>query len=205
MARVDALPEGAKDVLQTGSVIEREFSHELIQKVTDLPERELLSHVAVLKDAELLYERGLYPHAAYVFKHALTREVLYDSGRIPSPSAPGAPVGATTDNLITSFEINYCTYEVSPDITIAFYESHDACDGVPTTTLASFTPLGLPGSAASNRNVARVVGSKARPAQLGDAVLGPALHAETRKSIARAESGVQGLTLLLASPEFQRR
>jgi uncharacterized protein (DUF1800 family) len=54
-------------------------------------------------------------------------------------------------------------------------------------------------------NVARVVGSKARPAQLGDAVLGPALHAETRKSIARAESGVQGLTLLLASPEFQRR
>jgi len=49
--------------------------------------------------------------------------------------------------------------------------------------------------------VARVVGSRARPVELGDAVLGPA----TRKSIARAESGVQGLTLLLASPEFQRR
>ena len=77
-------------------------------------------------------------------------EVLYDSGRIPSPSDPNAPVGATTDNLITSFEINYCTYEATPDITIAFYESHDACDGVPTATLASFTPIGLPGSAASN-------------------------------------------------------
>jgi uncharacterized protein (DUF1800 family) len=53
--------------------------------------------------------------------------------------------------------------------------------------------------------VARVVGSKASPANLGDAILGPALKPDTRKSIARAESGVQGLTLLLASPEFQRR
>jgi uncharacterized protein (DUF1800 family) len=53
--------------------------------------------------------------------------------------------------------------------------------------------------------VARVVGSKAKPAELGDAILGPALSATTRKSISRAESGVQGLTLLLASPEFQRR
>jgi predicted ATPase len=31
MARVDSLPEGAKAVLQTGSVIEREFSYELIK------------------------------------------------------------------------------------------------------------------------------------------------------------------------------
>jgi uncharacterized protein (DUF1800 family) len=53
--------------------------------------------------------------------------------------------------------------------------------------------------------VARVVGSRARPVELGDAVLGPALGAKTRQSIARAESGVQALTLLLASPEFQRR
>jgi predicted ATPase len=30
MARVDTLPEGAKEVLQTGSVIEREFSYDLI-------------------------------------------------------------------------------------------------------------------------------------------------------------------------------
>ena len=33
MARVDTLPEGAKEVLQTGSVIEREFSYELIKQV----------------------------------------------------------------------------------------------------------------------------------------------------------------------------
>jgi tetratricopeptide (TPR) repeat protein len=32
-----------------------------------------------LKDSELLYERGIYPHTTYVFKHALTQEVAYNS------------------------------------------------------------------------------------------------------------------------------
>jgi len=79
MARVDSLPEIAKEVLQTGSVIEREFSHELIRRVTGLPEQELLTSLSALKDSELLYERGIYPHSTYIFKHALTQEVVYDS------------------------------------------------------------------------------------------------------------------------------
>ena len=79
MARIDKLPEGAREILRTGSVIEREFSHELIKRVTDLPEQELLSHLSTLKDSELLYERGIYPNSTYIFKHALTREVAYDS------------------------------------------------------------------------------------------------------------------------------
>jgi class 3 adenylate cyclase/tetratricopeptide (TPR) repeat protein len=79
MARVDSLPEGAKEVLQTGSVIEREFSYPLINRVTGLSEKELLSFLSVLKDSELLYERGIYPQSNYIFKNALTREVVYDS------------------------------------------------------------------------------------------------------------------------------
>ena len=79
MARVDAQPEGAKWVLQTGSVIEREFSLKLISCVLDLPEQELMQFLSVLKDAELLYERGIYPHSTYIFKHNLTREVVYES------------------------------------------------------------------------------------------------------------------------------
>ena len=79
MARVDALPEAAKTVLQTGSVIEREFSYHLIRRVTQLPEPELLSQLSVLRNAELLYERGIYPESTYIFKHALTREVVYES------------------------------------------------------------------------------------------------------------------------------
>ena len=79
MARVDSLPDGAKELLQSGSVIEREFSYKLIKRVTSLPQEELLSHLSALKDSELLYERGIYPDTTYVFKHALTREVVYDS------------------------------------------------------------------------------------------------------------------------------
>jgi predicted ATPase len=79
MARVDALPEGAKEVIQTGSVIEREFSYQLIKGVTGLSEQELLSRLSVLKDSELVFERGIYPDAIYIFKHALTRDVVYDS------------------------------------------------------------------------------------------------------------------------------
>jgi tetratricopeptide (TPR) repeat protein len=78
MARVDSLPEGAKEVLQTGSIIEREFSYGLIKQITGLPEKELLSRLSALKDSELLYERGIYPQSTYIFKHALTREVVYD-------------------------------------------------------------------------------------------------------------------------------
>ena len=79
MARVDSLSEGAKGVLQIGSVVGREFSQDLIQKVTGLSERELLSHLSLLRDSELLYERGIYPQSTHIFKHALTQEVAYNS------------------------------------------------------------------------------------------------------------------------------
>jgi len=79
MARVDSLSERAKEVLQMGSVIEREFSYPLINRVTGFLEKELLSYLSILKDSELLYERGIYPQSNYIFKHALTREVVYDS------------------------------------------------------------------------------------------------------------------------------
>jgi len=44
-----------------------------------MPEQELLSNLSILKDSELLYERGIYPDSTYIFKHAPTREVVYDS------------------------------------------------------------------------------------------------------------------------------
>jgi class 3 adenylate cyclase/tetratricopeptide (TPR) repeat protein len=79
MARVDSLPESPKEILQIGSVMGREFDYTLIKTLTGLPEQELLSHLSVLKDAELLYERGIYPETTFIFKHALTQEVVYDS------------------------------------------------------------------------------------------------------------------------------
>ena len=56
-----------------------------------------------------------------------------------------------------------------------------------------------------SNTVARVVGSRVNPVTLGDAILGSAFDPETRKAVSRAESLTQGMTLFLASPDFQRR
>ena len=79
MARVDSLPEAVKEVLQVGSAIEREFNYDLIKQVMNLSDNSLLPQLSVLKDSEILYERGIYPKSTFIFKHTLTREVVYDS------------------------------------------------------------------------------------------------------------------------------
>ena len=53
--------------------------------------------------------------------------------------------------------------------------------------------------------IAERVGSTIEPAAFLDTALGPLASEETRKTVARAESRQQGLTLALMSPEFQRR
>ncbi len=108
MARVDSLPERAKEVLQTGSVIEREFSYPLINRVTGLPERELLSHLSALKDSELLYERGIYPQSNYIFKHALTREVVYDSILAKRKKKLHEEIGNTIEELYRGNLSEHC-------------------------------------------------------------------------------------------------
>ena len=51
MARVDSLPDGTKEVLQTGSAIEREFSYQLLKSVTGMAERELIHHSVFIKES----------------------------------------------------------------------------------------------------------------------------------------------------------
>lgn len=53
--------------------------------------------------------------------------------------------------------------------------------------------------------VGKRMGSKVQPLDAGASALGDAFAERTRDAISRAESGAQGIALLLASPEFQRR
>jgi len=99
MARVDSLPEEMKSLLQTASVVGREFSHDLIKRVTGFAEQELLSHLSVLKDSELLYERGIYPQSTYIFKHALTQEVAYESLLLKRRKKIHGKIGAAIEEL----------------------------------------------------------------------------------------------------------
>ena len=78
MARLDRLGP-AKQVAQLGAVMGREFAHALIQAVALVDEATLHPALGRLVEAELLYQRGLPPHATYLFKHALIQEAAYQS------------------------------------------------------------------------------------------------------------------------------
>jgi class 3 adenylate cyclase/tetratricopeptide (TPR) repeat protein len=77
-ARIDRLPPDAKRLLQTASVLGREFSPRLLSAVWD--GRAFDPHLAELKRMEFLYERSAGGgEPVYVFKHALTEDVAYGS------------------------------------------------------------------------------------------------------------------------------
>jgi class 3 adenylate cyclase/tetratricopeptide (TPR) repeat protein len=77
-ARIDRLEEAPKRTLQLASVIGREFTRRLVDRLAEARERnEVLLHD--LTTLELIYERHLYPELAYMFKHALTQDVAYGS------------------------------------------------------------------------------------------------------------------------------
>ena len=78
-ARMDRLPAEEKSLLQTLAVIGREFSSSLLRKVVTQPEADLHRLLAHLQAAEFVYEQPAFPEVEYIFKHALTQEVAYNS------------------------------------------------------------------------------------------------------------------------------
>ena len=77
-ARIDRLGDAPKRTLQVASVIGREFTRRLVDRLAELRDRsdDLLRELTAL---ELIHERRVYPELAYMFKHALTQDVAYDS------------------------------------------------------------------------------------------------------------------------------
>jgi class 3 adenylate cyclase len=78
-SRIDRLPAGEKELLQTLAVIGRQFSLPIVQHVTTTSEDELDSMLSHLQLAEFIYEQPAPGNPEYVFKHALTQDVAYNS------------------------------------------------------------------------------------------------------------------------------
>lgn len=78
MARLDRLGDEGKRTVQLASVIGRQFLGRLLQRVAGLTER-LSDLLEELKNLEIIYELGLAPEPAYIFKHALIQDVAYQS------------------------------------------------------------------------------------------------------------------------------
>src|SRR6266568_5063659 len=78
MARLDRLA-AVKALAQLGATLGREFSYALFQAVAPWDEATLQRGLQQLVAAEFLYQRGVPPHATYLFKHALIQEAAYQS------------------------------------------------------------------------------------------------------------------------------
>jgi len=79
VARLDRLGPVAKDIVQRGAVIGREFGYELLALTTGLATAQLCDALDPLVDSGLVFVRGTPPDAVYTFKHALVRDAAYET------------------------------------------------------------------------------------------------------------------------------
>jgi tetratricopeptide (TPR) repeat protein len=78
LARIDRLPRAAREALQLASVIGREFSAGLLERISDLGPG-LRPTLAELVKLELVIGTQAETEVAYMFNHALTHDVAYST------------------------------------------------------------------------------------------------------------------------------
>jgi class 3 adenylate cyclase/tetratricopeptide (TPR) repeat protein len=98
MARLDRLGENGKRTVQLASVIGRQFQRRLLERIARFtsPLEGLLQELKVL---EIIYEQGLLPEPAYVFKHAVIQDVPYNSLLVQRRKELHRAVGAAIEEL----------------------------------------------------------------------------------------------------------
>lgn len=74
--RLDRLKSETKRIIQEASVIGRTFLVEILKKITDL-KQDIDGYLISLEHLDFIRTRALQPELEYVFKHALTQEVVY--------------------------------------------------------------------------------------------------------------------------------
>ncbi|MFV1979485.1 MAG: AAA family ATPase, partial [Myxococcota bacterium] len=98
MARIDRLPDGPKHAIQIASVIGREFALRLLERITEAGDQ-LSEIVGELRALELIYEKASHPELAYMFKHALTHDVAYESMLVQRRKTLHRVVGTAIEEL----------------------------------------------------------------------------------------------------------
>jgi class 3 adenylate cyclase/tetratricopeptide (TPR) repeat protein len=75
--RLDRLEKETKLILQEASVIGRAFLHQILKRITQLKDP-IEQYLSALERLDLIRTRSLQPDLEYIFKHALTQEVVYE-------------------------------------------------------------------------------------------------------------------------------
>jgi class 3 adenylate cyclase/predicted ATPase len=78
MERVDRLGP-AKEIVQTGAAIGREFTYELLQATVEATDSQLRNALDLFVASGLISQEGEIPLAKYHFKHALVQEAAYST------------------------------------------------------------------------------------------------------------------------------
>lgn len=76
--RIDRLDEDARRALQLASVIGREFTRRILDRISQMPGA-LDGHLADLESLELIRQRSWFPELSYLFKHAVVHDVTYST------------------------------------------------------------------------------------------------------------------------------
>ena len=76
-SRLDRLENEAKRILQEASVIGRAFLYEILKRITECKEQ-IDERLRSLEQLDLIRTRSLQPELEYIFKHALTQDIVYN-------------------------------------------------------------------------------------------------------------------------------
>jgi class 3 adenylate cyclase/tetratricopeptide (TPR) repeat protein len=76
-ARVDRLEQESKRILQEASVIGRSFYYEILKRISEIKDN-IDRSLSGLERFDLIKTKSIQPYLEYIFKHALTQEVVYN-------------------------------------------------------------------------------------------------------------------------------
>ncbi|CAG9185027.1 hypothetical protein LMG23994_05583 [Cupriavidus pinatubonensis] len=108
-ARIDRLPVAQKELLQTLSIIGKEFPQSLVERVTELAEEILRPLLSGLQTGGFIYARPAFPEVEYAFRHALTQEVASNSLLTSQRSVVHERTARAIESLFPTRLKDYCS------------------------------------------------------------------------------------------------
>jgi predicted ATPase len=132
-ARIDRLASEHKELLQTLAVIGRESPLGLTRRMVNVAEPRLERMLSELQAGEFVYEQPAIPEPQYMFKHALTQEVAYNSLLIERRKLLHRRVAQALESTFDNRLDEHLTelahhYNRSGDVTKALHYLHSAAE-----------------------------------------------------------------------------
>ena len=97
-ARVDRLGQESKRILQEASVIGRSFYYDILSSISNVRD-DIDRNLSNLERFDLIKAKSIQPYLEYIFKHALTQEVVYSSLLKKERRAIHVRIGSVVEEL----------------------------------------------------------------------------------------------------------